>query len=94
MFIRPGWIVTSPVVLLVCAQSSPGFWTEYICTALLGWLSGWTVAMWLAIRSSPCIILALVLYLCNGGFFPEFPLYGCVSGARASVSYGMTWGIV
>ena len=50
--------------------------------------------MWLAIRSWPCILLDLVLYLYTGGLLPDFPSYGCVSGARASVSYGMTWGLV
>ena len=29
-FIRPGCIVTYPVVFLVCAQSSPDFWTKYV----------------------------------------------------------------
>ena len=71
-FIWPGWIVTSPVVLLVCAQYSPIFWTEYVGTAMLGGFSGWTVAMWLAIRAWPCIILALVLYLCTSGMFHDF----------------------
>ena len=65
-FIRHGCIVTSPVVLLVCAQYSPGFWTEYVCTALLGGFIGWTVAMWLAIMLWPCILLDLVLYPCTG----------------------------
>ena len=94
MFIRTGWIVTSPVVLLVCAQSYPAFWAEYIWNALLAWLSGWTVAMWLAIRSWTFILLALVLYLCNGVILPDFSSYGFVSGAGASVSSGMTWGLV
>ena len=69
----PAWIFTSHVVLLVCAQSSPVFWTEYVGTAMLGGFSGWTVAMWLAIRSWPCILLALVLYLCTSGMLHDFP---------------------
>ena len=40
-FIRSVWIVTSPVVLLVFAQSFPYFWTEYVWTGffrLVEWL--------------------------------------------------------
>ena len=81
----------SPVVLLVCDQYSPVFWTEYVGTAMLDIFSGWTVDMWLAIRPWPCILLALVLYMCNSGMLHEFPYYGCVSGERVSVSYEMTW---
>ena len=90
--IWPGCIFTSPVVLLVCAQTYPVFGTEYIGTAILGGLIGWTIDMWLDIRLRPCILLALVLYMCTSGMLHEFPLYGCVSGKRDSVSYGMTWG--
>ena len=93
-FIRTGWIVTSSVVLLVCAHSSPAFWTDYVWTALLGGLSGWNVAMWLSIRSWPCILLSLLLYLFTGGMLPDFLSYWCFSGAHASVSSGMTWGLV
>ena len=87
-------MVTSHVVLLVCTQSSPVFCTDYVGTAMLGRLSGWTVAMWLAIRSWPCILLSVVLYLCTSGMLHDFPLYGCVSGERAYVLSGMTWGFV
>ena len=58
---------------------------------MLGVFSGWTVSMWLVIRSWTCIILALVLYLYNSGVFHDFPSYGCVSGECASVSSGTTW---
>ena len=84
----------SPVVLLVCAHSSPVLLIEYAGIAISGVLSGWTVATWLAIRSWSCILLALVLYMCTGGMLHIFPLYGCVSGDRASVSSRMTWGLV
>ena len=67
------------------------FWTEYVGNAMLGGFSGFTVAMWLAIRVWPCIIFALVLYLCTSGMFHDFPLYGCVSGERAYVLSEMTW---
>ena len=93
-FIRPGWIVTSPFILLVCAQSSPNFFTEYAWINLLGGLGGCTVSMSLSIRSWAFILLALVFYLCTGGMLPDLSSYGCVSGARASVSSGMTWGLV
>ena len=93
-FIRPVWIVTSPFILLVCAQPSPDFFTEYAWINLLGGLVGWTVSVSFAIRSWTFILLDLVFYICTGGMLPDFSLYGCVSGARASVSYGMTWGIV
>ena len=63
----------------------------YVGTALLGGLSGWAVAMWLAIRSWTFIFIALLLYLCNCVMLPDFPLYGCVSVVHASVSSGMTY---
>ena len=75
-FIRPIWIVTSPVVFFVCAQSSPDFWTEYVWTALLGGLSGCTVDMWLTISYWPCILFSIVLYMCTGGMLPDFHCMG------------------
>ena len=93
-FIWPTWIFTYDVVLLVCAQSSPIFWTEYVDTSVLGGFIGWNVAMWLDIRPWPCILLALVLYLCTIGMLHDLLLYGCVSGECASVSSGMKWGFV
>ena len=93
-FIWPGWNVTSPIVLLLCAQYSPFFKTEYVGNAMLGGFSGCNVAMGLAIRSWPCILIALVLYMCTSGMVHDFPSYGCVSGERASGSSGMAWGFV
>ena len=61
---------------------------------VLGWLSGCNVAMWFVIRLWPCILLALVVYLCSCEILPDFPCYGCISGVRASVLYGMTLGRV
>ena len=90
-FIWPRWIITSPIVLLVCAQYSPVFWTEYVGNAMLGGFSGCNVAMWLVIRLWPCIIIDLVLYLCISGMLHDLPSYGCVSDERAYVSSGMTW---
>ena len=78
----------------MCDQSSPVFWTEYVGTDMLGGLSGWTVDMWLAIRSFPCILLDLVLYMCTSVMLHDFPSCGFVSGERAYVSYGVTWGFV
>ena len=79
---------------LVCAQSSPVLWNEYVGTAMLGGFSGWNVAMWLAIRSWTCVILALVFYLCTSGMLYVFPLYGFVTGERAPLSSGILWGLV
>ena len=39
-FIWLGWIVTSPVVFLVCAHYSPILWTEHTGTVMLGGFSG------------------------------------------------------
>ena len=61
---------------------------------MLDGFRSWTVAMWLDIRLWPCIFLALVLYLCTSGILYDLPSYGCVSGERAFVSSGMTWGFV
>ena len=93
-FIWTLWIVMYPVFLLVCAQSSPILWTEYISTAMLVGFIVWTVAMWLAIRSWPCILLDLLLYLCISAMLHVFPSYGCVIVEIASVSSGMTRGPV
>ena len=87
-------IFNYPVVLLVCSQYSPGFWTEYSGTAMLGGFSGCTVATWLTIRLCPCILLALVLYLCTSGMLHVLPSYGCVSGEHEYMSSGITWGLV
>ena len=59
-----------------------------------GGFCDWTVATWLAIRSWPYILLALVLYLCTSGMLHVIPSYGCVSGESAYMSSGMTWGLV
>ena len=90
MFIWPGWIVTSPVFLLVCAHYSPVLWTEHAGTAMWGGFCGRTVAKWLAIRLCPCIRLAMLLYLFTSGMLHVLQSYGYVSGELASVSSGMT----
>ena len=94
VFIWPRWIVTYTVVLLVCDQSSPVLCTEYARTATCGGIFGWTVATWLVIILWPFIRLDMVLYLCNRGMLHVIPSYWCVSDERASVSSGMTWGLV
>ena len=78
----------------MCDQYSPVLWNEYAGTAVGGVFFGWTIATWLAIRSWPCIIIALVLYICTSVMFYVLPSYGCISGEHASVSSGMTWGLV
>ena len=67
------------------------FHTYFLNYTALGGFIGCTVAMWLAIRLWPCIIIALVLYLCTSGMLHDFPSYGWVSGEHASVSSGMEW---
>ena len=92
--ISPGYIVTSPVVLFVCAKSSPVMCTMYLGNAVGSCLGDGIVAMWLAMRLWPFSCLDLVLYLCNSETLHLLPSYGCVSCGHTSVSSGMMWGSV
>ena len=86
--------MTYPVVLLVCAQSSTIMRTVYLGDDLGGFLGGGFFSTWLAMILWPFRHSSLVLYLCTSGALRVIPLYGCGSGARTSVSSGMTWGSV
>ena len=94
VLIFPGWIVTYPVFLFVCAKYSPVLCTMYLGNDVWGCLCGGIVAMWLATRLWPFSCLDLLLYLCNSGTLHLLPSYGCVSCDRTSVSSGMMWGSV
>ena len=63
--ISPGYIVTSPVVLFVCAHSSPVLCTVYASNDVVGCLGVVIVATLLGMRFWPFSRLALVLYLCT-----------------------------
>ena len=76
-FICPGWIEPYPVVLLLCAQSSPVLCIVYAGTDFGGGLCGWNVSTWLAMRLWPFIHLALVLYLCTSGTLHVLQFYWC-----------------
>ena len=73
MLIFPGWIVTSPVVLFVCAKSYPVLCTMYLGNDVGGCLCGGIVATWLAMRLWPFSCLELVLYLCTSGTLQLLP---------------------
>ena len=89
-FIWPRWIVTSPVVLLMCAQSYPVLCILYVGIDVWGGLCSWTVATWLDIGLWPLISLDMVLYLCTSEMLHVLPSYGYIADDLASVSSGMT----
>ena len=93
--ICPGWIVNSPIVMLVCTQSS-----YFLCTVVLfgdgvgSCLGGRIFATWFTMRLCPFRSMYLVLYMCTSGMLHVLPPYGLGIGGLTSVSYGMTWGYV
>ena len=90
MFIFPVWIITYPVVLFVCAHSSPFMCTIYTGGDLGGFLNVIIVATCLAIRLCHFSHLDLVISICTGETLHMIPSYGCGSGGITSVLSGMT----
>ena len=93
-FVCPVCIVTSSVVLFMCAQYSPFLCTMYLGDDVGSCLVGENVFVWLAIWFWYFSSLLMILYLCNSGTLHVLPPYGCGSGGRTSVSYGITWGSI
>ena len=66
-FIYPGWVVSYPVVLFMCAQYSPVLFTMYKINDVGGCLGGVIVATWLDMRFWNFCRLDLILYHCISG---------------------------
>ena len=78
MFICPGWIFTSPVVLLMCNQFSPVLCIVYAGNDVGYFMGGRIVDTCLAMISWTFSRLDLLLYLCTSGMLHVLPLYGPV----------------
>ena len=77
-FLFPVCVVTSPVVLFVCAQSSHVLCTVHLGDDVGGCMSGGIFAMWFAMRLWPISQLSLVLYICISGYCTFFHCMGSV----------------